>query len=116
MPLIKVEITEKLSEEEEADLLKALSATVAEELGKPEQYVMATVSVARVLMSGDFGPAAFVEVRSIGGLNARVNGKMSAAICSLLSHSLAISPERVYLNFMDLSAENWGWDSRTFAG
>jgi len=67
-----------------------------------------------MLMSGRTGAAAFVDVRSIGGLSGDVNARLSQQICQLLQTSLGISPDRVYLNFAGVSAANWGWNGETF--
>jgi phenylpyruvate tautomerase len=114
MPLIKLETTVPPSEEKGRPLLAALSKTVASAIGKPEQYVMVAVSHSAMLMSGKGGDTAFVDIRSIGGLSGDINRALSQEICKLLKDSLGIAPERVYLNFTDVEAENWGWNGNTF--
>ena len=73
MPLLKLETTVALSEDKRQALLASLSKTVAETIGKPQQYVMVAASRAAIQMSGSPGNAAFVDVRSIGGLTDEVN-------------------------------------------
>jgi phenylpyruvate tautomerase PptA (4-oxalocrotonate tautomerase family) len=114
MPLLKLETTVVLSEDKRKALLVSLSKAVAETIGKPEQYVMVTASRAAMVMSGKPGDAAFVDIRSIGGLSDDVNPRLSQQICKLLGGSLGISPDRVYLNFTDVDAGNWGWNGSTF--
>ena len=114
MPLLKLETTAVLSEEKRKALLVSLSKAVAETIGKPEQYVMVTASQAAMVMSGKPGDAAFVDIRSIGGLSDDVNPRLSQQICKLLGDSLGILPDRVYLNFTDVDAGNWGWNGSTF--
>ena len=114
MPLLKLETTVVLSEDKQKALLASLSKTVAETIGKPEQYVMVTISQAAVLMSGNPGAAAFVDVRSIGGLTANVNRKLSQKLCKVLNDSLRVPEDRVYLNFTDVEASNWRWNGSTF--
>jgi phenylpyruvate tautomerase len=114
MPFIKVESTASLSEDKRKSLLATLSKTVAATLGKPEQYVMASISSSAILMSGQPGEAAFVDLRSIGGLDAAACQKLSAQLCKLLADSLGIPPARVYLNFTDIAASHWGWNGDTF--
>ncbi len=92
MPLLKLETTVVLSEDNRKSLLTSLSKAVAGTIGKPEQYVMV----------------------SIGGLTGDVNRKLSQQICKLLNDSLGIAPDRVYLNFTDVEASNWGWNGSTF--
>lgn len=73
MPLLKLETTVVLSEDKRKALLVSLSKAVTETIGKPEQYVMVTASQAAMVMSGKPGDAAFVDIRSIGGLSDDVN-------------------------------------------
>ena len=114
MPLLKLETTVPLSEEKGKPLLAALSKTVAGTIGKPEQYAMVAASQSAMLMSGKGGEAAFVDIRSIGDLNGGTNRKLSQQICKLLKDSLGIPSDRVYLNFTDVDAGNWGWNGSTF--
>ena len=114
MPLLKLETTVTVPDEKKKALLPALSKAVAGSIGKPEQYVMVSISQSAMLMSGKGGEAAFVDVRSIGGLNGEVNQKLSQQVCNLLHDSLGIAPERVYLNFSEVDAGNWGWNGSTF--
>src|ERR1035441_10365965 len=114
MPLLKLETTVVLSEDNRKALLASLSKAVAETIGKPEQYVMVTVGQAAMLMFGNPGAAAFVDVRSIGGLTNDVNRKLSQNLCKLLNDSLGVPKDRIYVNFTDVEASNWGWNGSTF--
>jgi phenylpyruvate tautomerase len=114
MPLLKLETTVALSDAQRKELLASLSKIVAENISKPEKYVMISITEAAMLMSGNPGNAAFADIRSIGGLGDSVNRKLSQSICALLKQTLAIPPERIYLNFTDVDAGNWGCDSKTF--
>ncbi len=114
MPLLKLETTVALSDDNRKALLASLSKVVAETIGKPEQYVMVTVSPVAMLMSGKPGDAAFVDLRSIGGLSGGVNRQLSQKVCRLLNESLGLPQDRIYLNFTDIEAANWGWKGNTF--
>ncbi len=114
MPLLKLETTVALSDDKRKSLLASLSKIVAETIGKPEQYVMVTISPAAMLMSGKPGDAAFVDVRSIGGLSGGVNRQLAQKVCRLLGESLGLPQDRIYLNFTDIEAGNWGWKGNTF--
>lgn len=114
MPLLKLETTVVLPEDKRKALLAALSKAVAEGIGKPEQYVMVSAGPAAMVMSGKAGDAAFVDIRSIGGLTGNVTRKLSQRICELLTDSLGVPPDRVYLNFTDVEAGHWGWNGSTF--
>jgi phenylpyruvate tautomerase PptA (4-oxalocrotonate tautomerase family) len=114
MPLLKLETTVALTDEKRKSLLAALSKAVATTIGKPEQYVMVTVSQVAAVMSAKPGDAAFVDIRSIGGLSGDVNRKLSQQVCKLLNDSLGLAPDRIYLNFTDVDPANWGWNGSTF--
>lgn len=75
---------------------------------------MVSLNQSAMLMSGKGGEAAFVDIRSIGGLSGDVNRTLSQQICKLLNDSLRIAPDRIYLNFIDIEAANWGWNGSTF--
>jgi phenylpyruvate tautomerase len=114
MPLLKLETNVALADDKKKALLASLSKIVSATIGKPEQYVMVTVSPAAVLMAGKPGDAAFVDIRSIGGLSDNVNRQLAQKVCAALKESLGVSPDRVYLNFTDVHAVNWGWNGDTF--
>ena len=114
MPLLKLETSLVIPDDKQNQLLMALSKTVAATIGKREQYVMVAASRAAFIMSGRPGAAAFVDVRSIGGLSSDVTRKLSNEICKLLTDALGIASDRIYLNFAEVDAGNWGWNGSTF--
>ena len=114
MPLLKLETTVALTDDKRQALLASLSKVLAETTGKPEDYVMVTASQAAILMSGKPGDAAFVDIRGIGGLTGDVNRQLSQKVCRLLNESLGVAQDRIYLNFTELEAGNWGWKGNTF--
>ena len=114
MPLLKLETTVALTEEKRNTLLAALSKTLAETTGKPEQYVMVTASQSAMLMAGKPGDAVFVDIRGIGGLSGEVNRQLSQKVCGLLKDNLGVPPSRIYINFTEIDAGNWGWNGNTF--
>ena len=115
MPLIRMETSEKIPEEKKSELIGALSKIAAEAMGKPEAYVMAVLSEASMSMAGKPGPAAFLDIRSIGSINNQVNNKISKEVAALLTKSLGIPGERIYISFTDVKGANWGWNGGTFA-
>jgi phenylpyruvate tautomerase PptA (4-oxalocrotonate tautomerase family) len=115
MPLIKVDATERLKDEEKKALCAKLSRICAETMGKPESYVMVALNEgSAILLGGQPGPAAFVDVRGIGGLSGSVNRTLSERICQVLAEVARIPSKRVYLNFASIEAVDWGHDGRTF--
>jgi len=71
------------------------------------QYVMIVLK-GSVPMSfgGTEDPAAYGELVSIGGLNADVNKKLSAAVSAILETKLSVPKSRFFLKFYDTKASN----------
>ncbi|MBN1962858.1 MAG: hypothetical protein JW841_18145 [Deltaproteobacteria bacterium] len=117
MPCIRLETTETLTKEQQESLCAQLSKLCAETIGKSENYQMAIVrDGVTIFRAGKPGPAAFIEVRSIGGLTAEVNHELSEKLCSLLQKTLNINGERVSIIMMNIEGKNWGHNSTTYAG
>ena len=115
MPLVRVEMTEALAAEAKARLTAELSRCCAEVIGKPEAYVMVLIADGLAMLhAGKPGPAAFVDVRSIGGLSADVNRGLAEGLCAVVSKSARVPGERIYLNFTSVEATHWGHDGATF--
>lgn len=114
MPLLALKTSVRLSNQQRHDLLAPLSKIVAECIGKPERYVMVIVGEEAMMMAGVESLSAYVDIRSIGGLSREVNRKLSERVCGLLREQLGIPPDRIYLGFTSVSAENWGWNGGTF--
>lgn len=114
MPYLHIQTNRPIPEGTHQDLLHKASRLVAEQLGKPERYVMVALAPpVPMLFAGDDEPAAYLELKSIG-LPRDHTPALSAALCDLLEESLAISPGRVYIEFSDAPRTMWGWDGGTF--
>ena len=98
----------------DVDVAKALSKAVAEALGKPEQYVAVEVSRKVLLFGGSPKPAATALLSSIGKIDLEHNTLVSKAVAVALD-GLAIPADRVYIRYLDVARENWGWNGKTFA-
>jgi phenylpyruvate tautomerase len=114
MPLLKLQLSVTINEDKKRSLLTALSKIVSETLGKPESYVMITIEQCSIFMSGTEGPAAFADIKSIGAINNKNNSALSQKLCTFLTEQLSIPTDRIFLNFTDIPAANWGWNSSTF--
>jgi len=116
MPLIQVDTSCSMPDQAKKQALtKTLSHLAAEGIGKPEQYVMACVRDGLAMtMSGSPGPCALVTVKSIGGLTRAVNQTLAGQVSQVLHKELAIPPNRVYVTFQDVAAEDWAWNGKTF--
>lgn len=114
MPLIMLKTSVPIPVDKTDSILAAMSKLVAEATGKPESYIMATLEHVEGIMAEETSPLAFADVRGIGGLTSDVNNAVSSKLCALLKRELGIQPDRVYMNFTDVSASSWGWKGGTF--
>ncbi len=114
MPLLKLDVSTPVSPAQKEMILKAASRLVAEKTGKPESYVMVTLSECAGLFAGQPGAVAFADVRGIGGLDRKTNAALTRAIGDLLQKELGMARERIYVTVTDVPATNWGWKDSTF--
>jgi len=106
--------TSPLSRKAERAILENASTLVAEQLGKPESYVMIAVEPdTPMLFAGSDDPVAFLELKSIG-LSAKRTKQLSEALCQLVEGHLGIPCDRVYVKFIDVNRGMWGWKGDTF--
>ncbi len=112
MPYIKVQTNQKVEKKEE--ILKKLSAAMAEQLGKPESYIMTALEAElKMTFGGSTEKTAFIEVKSIG-LKESIAEELSQFICEFLEKELEIEQDRIYIQFVDVPGAMWGWDGGTF--
>ncbi len=114
MPLLNLYMNKKTDEIVSTKVLSDLSQMVAQSLGKPQNYMMVSLSECKIYMFGSQDGAAFVDLRSIGGINTATSKILSQKICDYLHKELSIDKERIYCNFSDIPASNWGWNGTTF--
>ena len=114
MPLLRVTSNQEMPDEKQRDVIKQLSASVAEMLGKPENYVMIVLQVNKAMsFAGSDEPLAYVELKSLG-LPEDKTTDFSTSICQLVDYLLDIPPSRTYIEFSSPARHFWGWNSDTF--
>jgi phenylpyruvate tautomerase len=114
MPLLKIQTNVNVPDSKRDALLKKVSRTVAQQLGKPEQYMMVSLEAERsMVFAGTSEPAVFMDLRAIG-LPAGKTGQLAALLCDLANAELGVAKERVYINFTDVPPNLWGWNGETF--
>jgi phenylpyruvate tautomerase PptA (4-oxalocrotonate tautomerase family) len=114
MPYLKIQTNAVMEQAKTGALLKKLSKTVAQHLGKPESYVMVVLEPpAPMLFAGTDAPLAYLELKSIG-LPQNKTAALSKTLCELMNRELGVPPERVYIEFSNASGAMWGWNGDTF--
>ena len=85
---------------------------VADLTGKPENYVMTMIQCnTKMTFSGSDEPCCFIKVKSIGSLKP---SSMSKSLCELIASQTNINTNRIYIEFFDVKASNWGFNGSTF--
>ena len=80
--------------------------------GKPENYVMTMIqSDSQMTFAGSDEPCCFIKFKSIGSLNPSSKSKY---LCELIASKTNIKTNRIYIEFIDVKASNWGFNSSTF--
>ncbi len=114
MPLLTLDTNLVLSAEQKAALPAALSAEVARLLGKPESYVMVIVRDNQAMtMGGSNEGSAYLQLKSLG-LPENDTPDLSESLCDLLSASLGLATDRIYIEFFNPPRHLWGWNRGTF--
>ena len=114
MPYLTIQTNLPLNKRAERAVMKNASALIAEQLGKPESFVMVALETdTPMLFAGSDDPVAFLELKSVG-LPARRTKDLSEALCQLIEGHLGIPRDRVYVKFIDVKGAMWGWKGDTF--
>jgi phenylpyruvate tautomerase len=114
MPYFKIETNVSLDASAAKDFAGEMSSFACRLLGKPEKYMMVSFAHSvEVMFGGTAEPAAYVELKSIGLLEANCK-RYSKAICEFLESNLKIPPDRIYIDFKDIDASMFGWNKGTF--
>ena len=112
MPFIQVNTSFKSVVDNDDLLQKDISTMIAELTGKPENYVMTMIQRGiKMTFAGSDEPCCFIKVKSIGSLSP---SSMSKSLCELIASKTNINTNRIYIEFIDVKASNWGFNSSTF--
>ena len=116
MPLIKVQTSVAAPDQSEVNqLLKDLSASLANHLGKPESYVMTAFEPGVAMtFAGTFDPVCYIEIKSVGTMGSNRTQAMSQEFCNTVSQALNVPSNRIYIEFADAAGAMWGWNGSTF--
>ncbi|WP_038246990.1 phenylpyruvate tautomerase MIF-related protein [Ghiorsea bivora] len=112
MPVLSIQTNMKVANKE--TFLTSALALVANELSKPESYVMIHISDAQAMsFAGTSEPLAYVELKSLG-LTSGQTASLSKHICNFLSETLSIDASRIYIEFSAPERVMFGWNGGTF--
>jgi len=116
MPLIKVQTSIAAPEPAQVTaLLKQLSASLAQQVGKPESYVMTALEPGVAMtFGGTPDPACYIEIKNIGTFSPSQTKAMSQDFCQKIEANLGIPAKRIYIEFTNATGTLWGWNGSTF--
>ncbi len=113
MPYIRVETNVDLSGKAD-NFLTDLSGFTADNVGKPEAYVMVSVhDNVKMSFGGKADPAALVTLKSLG-LQADQCKELSEKLCGFLGEKIGVPADRIYIEFADHERAMFGWNGGTF--
>jgi len=114
MPYLMIRTNREVTAEAGQELLDRASSVTAEQLGKPERFVMVSLETGTPMrFGGSDAPTVYLELKSIG-LPADRTAALSAALSGLMDEMLDVGSDRVYIEFADAERHMWGWKGGTF--
>lgn len=115
MPLIKVQTSVDAPVKSTVEaLLKQLSASLAQHLGKPEAYVMTAFEPSTPMtFGGTTEPTCYIQIKSVGTMGDKTQ-TMSQDFCEKIQAALGVPLNRTYIEFADSEGAMWGWNGTTF--
>ena len=97
-------------------LQKHAREIISEEIGKSPQFVLTMISECTQMQFGESSkPCAYAEIKNVGKLDATLTDSLSNRISSMISESLNIEKDRIYIEFQESERHLWGWNGKTFA-
>ncbi len=113
MPYISTRTNVEISAEKEKRLKSMLGEAIGSFPGKTEAWLMTEFQDrCRLWFAGSDAPAAFAEVKVLGGVKREHCEKMTACLCKIFESELGIPADRVYVKYEPV--ENWGWNGSDF--
>ena len=114
MPYFSIQTNQSIADNTIAEIGKKASAFIAAIVGKPEAYVMTAVKAGvPMTFAGNDAPAAFVELKSVG-LPEDQCSALAGKISGFVQTELAIEPNRVFIDLVDLPRTRFAWNGKTF--
>lgn len=114
MPFINSKVTVKMSEAQKEKVKSRLGEAIEIIPGKSESWLMVGFEDEYDLyFQGNRDEnSAFVEVKIFGSASKEAYAKMTDAISTILQEELAISKDRIYIKYEEVT--DWGWNGSNF--
>ena len=102
MPFLSVTTNVRVDAAKTEVLLTELTNLIVDKLNKPKDYVQVAVCGDQTMQfAGTSEPTAFLELRALG-LDEEAAKSMTTALTKSIQSGLKISPNRMFLNLLDV--------------
>ena len=113
MPYVEMVTTKSINETQKKALSGAFGQMIEVFPGKTEKWLMVSVrGDAFMTFAGEPGDAAMVTISLFGRGDAQAYARMTDGVCRLLSDTLGLPPERIYIKYEEIA--HWGWNGGNF--
>ncbi len=113
MPFINVKTNTAVDADDMDKIKSSLGQAITAIPGKSESWLMVGIEPSYALwFKGTDAPAAMVEVSVFGGASSSALSALTGKITDILSSTLSISPDRIYVKYF--STNDWGWNGSNF--
>lgn len=114
MPFINTKTNISLSRKQKENVKQQLGEAITTIPGKTEQFLMVGFedSLSLYLAGDNIEPCAIVTVEIFGSTTDDIYAQMTEKITNIVSTDLSIKPERIYVNYKEIS--HWGMNGKNF--
>ncbi|MBI5445501.1 MAG: tautomerase family protein [Deltaproteobacteria bacterium] len=109
MPTVMIRTNVSLSERQHDDLFSSITDVMIEAAHKKHEKVMVLLEKVEARMGMKDDPLVFAEVRSMVGLDHKMNHDLSVRFTEVFERVLGTSSDRMYMNFVRIPETAWGW-------
>lgn len=120
MPAVHIKTNVTYSDEQKATVLREMTRVMVDVAHKNEEAVMVTLLKVDGTMGNTDEPFAYVDVRSMNGIEHKMNNDVCVEMTKILEGVLGVDPLRQYLVFTRVPETCWGlmggiatWDAKT---
>ncbi len=113
MPFIDCKLSKKITDKEKEEIKTKFGQKISL-LHKTESYLMVGIEdgVDLWFAGSRLESGAYVGIKVYGRLSSSDCDKMTGAVCTILSETLGIDGQDVYVTYQGIA--DWGWDGSNF--
>lgn len=115
MPLVKISISDEISEDSKVALNNSVAESISRITGKPREYIMILIEDKRFLRLGVKTSSALIEYSQLGKIDCPKKAELTLTLTETVNRYTSSSPNSTYVRFAEFSHENWGFNGETFA-